>query len=77
MPEEILKLSEMQIDALREVGNVGAGNAATALSQIINRTIDMTVPRVTILPLESSRCSGWAGCYGCRRIFSRFWPSSW
>jgi chemotaxis protein CheC len=41
----------MQLDALKEIGNVGAGNAATALSQIINRKIDMTVPKVAILPL--------------------------
>lgn len=51
MSEEILKLSLTQLDALREIGNVGAGNAATALSQIINRKIDMTVPQVAILPL--------------------------
>ncbi len=51
MCEDILNLSAMQLDALREVGNIGAGNAATALSQIINHKIDMTVPRVAILPL--------------------------
>ncbi|EGO63173.1 chemotaxis protein CheC [Acetonema longum] len=51
MSEEILKLTSLQLDALKEVGNVGAGNAATALSQIIHRKIDMTVPRVAILPL--------------------------
>lgn len=51
MSEEIFKLSAMQMDALREIGNVGAGNAATALSQIINRKIDMTVPQVSIMPL--------------------------
>lgn len=51
MSEEVLKLSAMQLDALKEIGNVGAGNAATALSQIINRKIDMTVPQVAILPL--------------------------
>jgi chemotaxis protein CheC len=51
MSDEILKLSAMQLDALREVGNVGAGNSATALSQIINRKIDMTVPQVAIMPL--------------------------
>lgn len=51
MSEDIMKLSALQLDALREVGNVGAGNAATALSQIINRKIDMTVPQVAILPL--------------------------
>ncbi|MDR7865480.1 MAG: chemotaxis protein CheC [Sporomusaceae bacterium] len=51
MSEDIMNLSVLQLDALREVGNVGAGNAATALSQIINRKIDMTVPKVAILPL--------------------------
>jgi len=49
--EEVTKLSSLQLDALREIGNVGAGNAATALSQIINKKIDMTVPQVSILPL--------------------------
>lgn len=51
MSEDVLNLSPLQLDALREVGNVGAGNAATALSQIINSKIDMTVPQVAILPL--------------------------
>ncbi|MBP2650238.1 MAG: cheC [Firmicutes bacterium] len=51
MTEDILKLSDSQLDALKEVGNVGAGNAATALSQIIQRKIDMAVPQVAILPL--------------------------
>jgi len=41
----------MQLDALKEIGNVGAGNSATALSQLINRKIDMTVPQIAILPL--------------------------
>ncbi len=52
MSDEILKLSPMQLDALREIGNVGAGNSATALSQIINRKIDMSVPDVAIMPLD-------------------------
>lgn len=51
MSDEILKLSMLQLDALREIGNVGAGNSATALSQIINRKIDMTVPKIAIMPL--------------------------
>ncbi|MBP2665527.1 MAG: CheC, phosphatase, inhibitor of methylation, partial [Firmicutes bacterium] len=50
--DEVLSLSPMQLDALREIGNIGAGNAATALSQIINRKIDMSVPRLNILPLS-------------------------
>lgn len=51
MSDEILNLSNLQLDALREIGNVGAGNSATALSQIINRKIDMTVPKIAIMPL--------------------------
>lgn len=51
LSDEILKLSADQLDALREIGNVGAGNSATALSQIINRRIDMSVPKVAIMPL--------------------------
>ena len=52
MSEEMLSLTALQLDALREIGNVGAGNAATALSQILNRKIEMTVPQVSILPLD-------------------------
>ena len=47
-----IKLSPAQLDALREIGNIGAGNSATALSQIINRRIDMNVPRVSMVPLD-------------------------
>lgn len=48
-----LNLTANQLDALREIGNVGAGNSATALSQVINRRIDMNVPKVALVPLSS------------------------
>lgn len=51
MSEDITRLSEAQLDALKEIGNVGAGNADTALSQLIKRRVDMSVPQVAILPL--------------------------
>ena len=51
MSDDILELTPVQMDALREIGNVGAGNSATALSQIINHRIDMNVPKVSIVPL--------------------------
>lgn len=44
-----LKLTEFQIDALKEVGNIGSGNAATALSQLINKKVDMEIPQLDIL----------------------------
>nr|WP_243896181.1 chemotaxis protein CheC [Paenibacillus sp. F411] len=40
------------MDVLKEVGNIGAGNAATALSQLLNKPIDMAVPKVQLLPFE-------------------------
>lgn len=46
------KLSEIQLDALREVGNIGAGNSATALSQMMGKRIDMSLPQVNILSFE-------------------------
>lgn len=45
-------MSDMQLDALKEIGNIGAGNAATVLSQMVNKKIDMTVPQVSVLPFE-------------------------
>jgi len=44
------ELSGMQLDILREIGNIGSGNAATALAQLLNAKIDMNVPQVNILP---------------------------
>lgn len=46
------ELNELQLDALKEVGNIGSGNAATALSQMLNKKIDMSVPQVDILPYD-------------------------
>ncbi|MFP4568267.1 MAG: chemotaxis protein CheC [Candidatus Woesearchaeota archaeon] len=48
-----MKLSESEIDALREVGNVGIGNATTALSKILNKKIDINIPETRFVPLES------------------------
>ena len=53
MSEDEFNLTPVQLDALKEIGNVGAGNSATALSQIINRRIDMNVPKVDLVPLEA------------------------
>lgn len=52
MIEDFAELSNLQIDALKEIGNIGAGNAATALAQMVNTKIDMTVPKISILPFN-------------------------
>ena len=44
------ELSSIQLDVLQEVGNIGAGNAATALSELLNEKVDMTVPSVNVVP---------------------------
>jgi chemotaxis protein CheC len=43
------KVSEQYYDVLKELGNIGAGNAMTALSQMLNCKIDMRVPKVELL----------------------------
>jgi chemotaxis protein CheC len=42
----------MQFDVLKEIGNIGAGNATTALSTMINGKIDMNVPKVALLEFK-------------------------
>jgi chemotaxis protein CheC len=46
---ETLTLSELQRDALKEVGNIGAGHAATALSQLLNTTVKLSEPTIDVL----------------------------
>jgi len=50
--EDIRSLKALQLDALREVANIGAGHAATALSQMINSTIMISVPTINVSRLE-------------------------
>ena len=44
-----LTLSDLQRDALKEVGNIGAGHAATALSQLLNTTVKLSEPTIDVL----------------------------
>ena len=50
--QDLLSLKPLQIDALREVANIGAGHAATALSQMTGGTIMISVPTINIARLE-------------------------
>ena len=47
-------LNELQLDVMREIGNIGAGNACTALSVLLGTMIDMSVPRVQLLGFDST-----------------------
>src|SRR5512147_2246109 len=52
--EDVRDLKELQIDALKEVENIGAGHAATALSQMTNRRIMISVPKIQVTRLEDT-----------------------
>lgn len=43
------QITQQYYDVLKEIGNIGAGNATTALAQLINCKIDMKVPQVRLL----------------------------
>ncbi|MHB1650866.1 MAG: chemotaxis protein CheC [Desulfitobacteriaceae bacterium] len=47
-----MEISQLQRDALREIGNIGSGHAATALSTLLQRRIDMSVPEVWAISFE-------------------------
>ena len=50
--DNVLNITREQLDALREIGNIGSGNAASALAQFLNRKIDMAVPNASIMDLN-------------------------
>lgn len=48
------QLNEMHIDVLKEIGNIGSGNAATSLSTMLNMPVDMLVPKVKIVSMQQA-----------------------
>jgi chemotaxis protein CheC len=46
--------SPMQLDALRELANIGSGNAGTALGQMLGKPVDISVPTAAVLPLADA-----------------------
>lgn len=46
------KIEEVHLDILKEIGNIGAGNAATALSKMIHHSVDMEVPFVRVISFD-------------------------
>jgi chemotaxis protein CheC len=46
------ELNPAQLDAMKEVGNIGAGHGATALSQLLGKRIFITVPQANVIPLS-------------------------
>ncbi|WP_042144794.1 chemotaxis protein CheC [Paucisalibacillus sp. EB02] len=46
------QFSTIQLDALKEIGNIGAGNAATSMSRLIQKKVDMEVPSIEIVAFD-------------------------
>ena len=45
-----LELTEEQVDALKELGNIGSGNATTAISNLLGKKIEVSITNVKIFP---------------------------
>lgn len=52
--ERYEQLGAMEMDVLTEVGNIGSGNAVTALSAMIGRPVDIQVPAVKLLDFQTA-----------------------
>ena len=46
------KITSLHLDVLKEIGNIGAAHAATSLSDLLNKKIDMQVPEVSMVSFE-------------------------
>ena len=46
--------TELQLDALRELANIGSGTASTALSAMLGRSVDISVPTAQALPFAEA-----------------------
>ncbi len=48
------EINDLALDTLREVGSIGAGNAATALSSLLGRRVDMGLPSVRVMEFNEA-----------------------
>jgi chemotaxis protein CheC len=59
------RLSLTQLDALKEIGTIGAATAATALADMVGAKVEISVPQVSLVPLENISKL----LYGMERLF--------
>jgi chemotaxis protein CheC len=50
----VSQYTELQLDALRELANIGSGTASTALSGMLGRSVDISVPKAQALPFAEA-----------------------
>lgn len=48
------RYTDLQLDALRELANIGSGTAGTALSSLLGRSVDISVPKADALDLADA-----------------------
>jgi chemotaxis protein CheC len=51
---DVRELTPTELDALKEIANIGAGHAATALSQLVHKKIMIKTPRLDLLPVDEA-----------------------
>ena len=66
------QVNDMYYDVLKELGNIGAGNATTAISNMLNLKVDMKVPKVQFWISRSCQAQ-----FLLRRIRSRGFTWKW
>jgi chemotaxis protein CheC len=50
----VSQYSDLQLDALRELANIGSGKASIALSSMLGRSVDISVPAARVLPMAEA-----------------------
>ncbi len=48
------QLTDEYLDALKEIGNIGLGNAVTSLAQMLNKRVNMEVPKTQFVSMEEA-----------------------
>ena len=48
------RYTDIQLDALRELANIGSGTASTALSSMLGRSVDISVPSAFVMPMAEA-----------------------
>jgi chemotaxis protein CheC len=50
----LTRYTDVQLDALRELANIGSGKASGALSSMLGRSVDISVPSASVLPMAEA-----------------------
>ena len=50
--KDLLKLTDMEFDALKEMGNIGAGHIATAISKMLGKDVDINIPETKFVDIQ-------------------------